>query len=344
MKRLSIKQMVIVIIAGLTFACVAPVTETPTEKREADLLDMKAELNLVSPYITAGRDARFLIEISSSSGFGMNPSMLDASCFRVRLESGEVLTPGGGELVSRLFDLGSNASISRAVDLKSVLKGLKTQDIEVWWEFGELKSEIVSARVYEWDLKEIEAVIQTTKGEMVLRFFPDKAPVTVKNFVDLSLKGFYDGLKFHRVVPGFMIQGGCPSGDGTGDPGYFIPGEFSDISHERGVISMARSEDPDSAGCQFFIMHQDNPGLDGLYAAFGKMVSGFEALDDLANVDTQHQRSSNEKSRPSERLGIDKIIIREKIIIRPEQTKTQGPKGSTEKTKGSENPSTHSQK
>ncbi|MFH2002007.1 MAG: peptidylprolyl isomerase [Planctomycetota bacterium] len=156
----------------------------------------------------------------------------------------------------------------------------------------------------------MEAVIQTNKGDMVVTFYPHKAPITVKNFVDLCMKGFYDGLTFHRIVSGFMIQGGCPIGDGTGDPGYLIAGEFSDVSHERGVISMARSEDPDSAGCQFFIMHQDNPGLDGLYAAFGKLVSGYDTLDRLAEVETQHQRSSDEKSRPAERLVIEKIFIR----------------------------------
>ena len=118
------------------------------------------------------------------------------------------------------------------------------------------------------------------------------APNTVNNFLSLANKGFYNGLIFHRVIPGFMIQGGCPDGTGMGGPGYSIKGEFAangvknPIKHKRGVISMARAMNPNSAGSQFFIMHQDAPHLDGQYAAFGKVVAGMDVVDKIASVRT----------------------------------------------------------
>ncbi|MBR6766864.1 MAG: peptidylprolyl isomerase, partial [Clostridia bacterium] len=117
-------------------------------------------------------------------------------------------------------------------------------------------------------------------GKIVVELYPEKAPNTVANFMELAGKGYYDGLTFHRIISGFMIQGGCPEGTGMGGPGYSIKGEFSsngvknDLKHTRGVISMARSMMPDSAGSQFFIMHADAPHLDGQYAAFGKVIEG----------------------------------------------------------------------
>ena len=129
------------------------------------------------------------------------------------------------------------------------------------------------------------------RGEL----YPEKAPNTVNNFISLANKGFYDGLTFHRVIPGFMIQGGCPEGTGMGGPGWHIKGEFArngwknPIKHERGVISMARAMDPNSAGSQFFIMHEDAPHLDGGYAAFGRVVSGMDVVDEIANTPTGFQ-------------------------------------------------------
>lgn len=130
---------------------------------------------------------------------------------------------------------------------------------------------------------------KTFKAEL----YPEKAPNTVNNFLSLVKKGFYDGLIFHRVIAGFMIQGGDPKGTGTGGPGYRIKGEFShngfkqnDISHQRGVLSMARSQMPDSAGSQFFVMHADGNFLDGEYAAFGAVTEGMETVDAIASVKT----------------------------------------------------------
>jgi len=129
-------------------------------------------------------------------------------------------------------------------------------------------------------------------GKMTLELYPEKAPITVENFERLANEGFYDGLIFHRVIQGFMIQGGDPEGTGMGGPGYCIKGEFAangvqnDLKHTRGVISMARAMDPDSAGSQFFIMHENAPHLDGQYAAFGKMTDGFDTLDEIATTKT----------------------------------------------------------
>ena len=129
-------------------------------------------------------------------------------------------------------------------------------------------------------------------GVMKAELYPDVAPNTVNNFISLVQKGYYDGLIFHRVIPGFMIQGGCPDGTGMGGPGYSIKGEFTgngfqnDLVHDRGVLSMARTMAPDSAGSQFFVMVEKAPHLDGQYAAFGKVVAGMDVVDRIAAVRT----------------------------------------------------------
>ena len=137
--------------------------------------------------------------------------------------------------------------------------------------------------------------ITMENGDMIkVELYPDIAPNTVKNFISLINHNFYDGTIFHRVIPGFMIQGGDPDGTGMGGPGYSIKGEFgqngfkNDLKHARGVISMARSMVPDSAGSQFFIMHQDAPHLDGAYAAFGKVTEGMDTVDKIAGVATDY--------------------------------------------------------
>ncbi|MBS1385233.1 peptidylprolyl isomerase [Flavonifractor sp. DFI.6.63] len=128
-------------------------------------------------------------------------------------------------------------------------------------------------------------------GKMVAELYPEVAPNTVNNFISLVKSGFYNGLIFHRVIPGFMIQGGCPQGTGTGGPGYSIKGEFSangvpnDLKHSRGVLSMARAMHPDSAGSQFFIMVEPAPHLDGQYAAFGKVIEGLDVADAIVSAD-----------------------------------------------------------
>ena len=158
----------------------------------------------------------------------------------------------------------------------------------------------------------MKAIIEINKfGTIEVELYKDLAPITVDNFIKLVNKGFYNGLTFHRIIQGFMIQGGCPKGNGTGGPGYSIKGEFlangvnNPLKHTRGVISMARAMDPDSAGSQFFIMHKDAPHLDGQYAAFGKVVSGIEVVDAIASVPT------NFYDMPLEKVVIKQIKIEE---------------------------------
>lgn len=147
----------------------------------------------------------------------------------------------------------------------------------------------------------------------------EAAPNTVNNFLSLASAGFYDGLVFHRVIPGFMIQGGCPEGSGMGGPGYGIKGEFAGNGHEnplahtRGVISMARSGDPDSAGSQFFIMHADAPHLNGQYAAFGNVVNGMETVDEIAAAKTGFG------DRPVEDMRIQSIVVVDEPFEEPEK-------------------------
>ncbi|MDR1692522.1 MAG: peptidylprolyl isomerase [Oscillospiraceae bacterium] len=145
----------------------------------------------------------------------------------------------------------------------------------------------------------VVTVTMDDSGVILIELYPGKAPNTVANFVSLIQEGFYNGLTFHRIVPGFMIQGGCPLGDGTGNPGYSIPGEFSangffrnDLTHERGVLSMARTERPNSAGSQFFIMVSGADYLDGEYAAFGKVTEGMGIVDGIVSGPRENDRAT----------------------------------------------------
>ena len=157
--------------------------------------------------------------------------------------------------------------------------------------------------------------------------YPEIAPQSVYNFISLCNAGYYNGLIFHRVIPGFMIQGGCPDGTGMGGPGYCIKGEFfyngfeNSLRHKRGVLSMARSQSPNSAGSQFFVMHQDAKHLDGQYAAFGKVTSGLEVVDAIAGVRT------NAMDRPLEDQKIASITVDTQGESYPEPNKLPDPYG-----------------
>ena len=158
------------------------------------------------------------------------------------------------------------------------------------------------------------AIIRTTYGDLTLAFWPDVAPKTVENFKKLAREGFYNGTAFHRIIKGFMIQGGCPNtkaGEsgmpGTGGPGYKIKAEFNAKPHVRGVISMARSSHPDSAGSQFFICHGDARFLDRQYTAFGELIAGDDVLERIATVPTQG--GGGEKSTPIDRIEITSVEL-----------------------------------
>ena len=164
-------------------------------------------------------------------------------------------------------------------------------------------------------MKNPEITITMENGDVIrAELYPEIAPNTVKNFISLANKGFYDGLIFHRVIEGFMIQGGCPQGTGMGGPGYSIKGEFSqngfqnDLKHTEGVLSMARSMMPNSAGSQFFIMHKTSPHLDGAYAAFGKVVEGMDVVNKIAETRTDYSdrplKEQKIKSMTVDTLGV----------------------------------------
>lgn len=145
--------------------------------------------------------------------------------------------------------------------------------------------------------------------QIKIELYPDKAPISCENFTKLASEGFYDGLIFHRVIKDFMIQGGCPEGTGMGGPGHNIKGEFAingvdnPTKHDRGVLSMARSQSPNSAGSQFFIMHQNSPHLDGQYAAFGKVIEGMDVVDEIAETDVDYN------DRPKSEQKILKMTV-----------------------------------
>ena len=154
--------------------------------------------------------------------------------------------------------------------------------------------------------------ITMDSGKVIrLELYPETAPITVENFLDLVKKGFYNGLTFHRIISGFMIQGGDPDGNGMGGPGHSIKGEFKSngvdnpLKHEKGVISMARSMDLNSAGSQFFIMHEAAPHLDGQYAAFGKVIEGLDVVDEIASVETGFQDA------PVDKVIMEKVEVEE---------------------------------
>ncbi|UOO37420.1 peptidylprolyl isomerase [Oscillospiraceae bacterium CM] len=158
-------------------------------------------------------------------------------------------------------------------------------------------------------------------GTIKAELYPDIAPNTVNNFISLIQKGFYDGLIFHRVIPGFMLQGGCPLGQGYGNPGYSIKGEFNangfknDLKHKRGILSMARSQNPNSAGSQFFIMHKDSPHLDGQYAAFGAVTDGLDIVDAVAAAETDYS------DRPLQEQRMAKVTVDTAGVDYPEPEK-----------------------
>ena len=164
--------------------------------------------------------------------------------------------------------------------------------------------------------------IEMENGDiMKAELYPEVAPNTVNNFISLIKKGYYDGVIFHRVIPGFMIQGGDPDGTGMGGPGYSIKGEFTqngfknDLKHTPGVLSMARTMIPDSAGSQFFIMHETSPHLDGAYAAFGKLIEGLEVVDKIARVNTDYS------DRPMETQKMAKVTVETFGVDYPEPEK-----------------------
>lgn len=195
----------------------------------------------------------------------------------------------GGTVIERTIKIESSevgaGESSEAIDLVFTWSGVASKAAV------KQTPDVSQIAIEDLDLAQTRVALVTDHGTMTVRFYPDKAPNHVKNFIKLSKEGFYNGTKFHRIMRGFMIQGGCPNtkegatgAPGTGNPGYTVDAEFNDVKHTRGILSMARSQDPNSAGCQFFVMHGDAPGLDGQYSAFGFLEKGADTLDRIASL------------------------------------------------------------
>jgi peptidyl-prolyl cis-trans isomerase B (cyclophilin B) len=217
---------------------------------------------------------------------------------------------GGLQLPNNAFVLPAGGTVTATIDLAQRLSGVfaKAGRFAVVDEIAGAKSSPLELEVAR-DWTGFHAVVETAAGEIELEFFPDQAPRTVANFLALAERGFYDGLTFHRIVKGFMIQGGDPKGDGSGTTGRFLPFEKTGVKHERGVISMARQRDFDTASCQFFLVQKAAPFCDGNYAAFGRIVRGLDVLDQLCDTPCVMNPNGTDSgpSKPREQVLIQKV-------------------------------------
>jgi cyclophilin family peptidyl-prolyl cis-trans isomerase len=246
--------------------------------------------------------------------------LLSASAFTVngkplvkREDSGTVQLPPGFKITGSI-DLGPYISAETGFRLGYANELIDEEPVQV---------QVLEAAPVGLDFMEVDAgslgdyrvLLQTNRGDILLKFWPDKAPNHVRNFLDLSYTGFYDGTTFHRVIPGFMIQGGDPTGTGTGDGPRSLKAEFnSDVTHVAGVLSMARSSSPNSASCQFFIMHGDATHLDGQYSGFGELVVGSDVVDAIART------PKGAADKPKQQQVIRQAIV----VLAREQAGEQG--------------------
>lgn len=274
-----------VLVAG-TIACSPSGASESTTVVAADA----AKVSFEAPVSLVGGQP-FLVEISieaGKNGSQLAPWILTPAAFLV---DG---VPLGTRTDSDLIDLPPGAKLTIEFDL---LPYLEVKSFELDMVSGISKTDPIAVTAYdavpgdtnflELPLDQLDQYVvelRTNRGDMLVEFWPDKAPNHVRNYLDLANSGFYDGLIFHRIIPGFMIQGGCPDGSGMGGGPRRLQAEFNDAKHVRGVLSMARSNDPNSASSQFFVMHQAYPSLDGQYSGFGKLVSGYEVLDLIVNT------------------------------------------------------------
>jgi peptidyl-prolyl cis-trans isomerase B (cyclophilin B) len=263
--------------------------------------DAKPKLEWTAPAKYFGAEFPVHIVLTAPKEGAKPPAyLLDGSAFTV---NGKPLVDAKTE---GSFTLLPNAQLSLDIDLGALLaaKGAEGAELKIGYAKDYFQGDEKAVGVMQAaekgldfmkmpveDLSKYHVLMSTNRGDMEIEFWPDVAPNHVRNFLDLSYTGFYDGKTFHRVIPGFMIQGGDPTGTGTGNGPRTLKAEFSQRKHEAGVLSMARSSDPNSASCQFFIVHKAAPHLDGQYTCFGKVVSGLEVVDKIANT----KRNSQDK-------------------------------------------------
>ncbi|HLU39452.1 MAG TPA: peptidylprolyl isomerase [Planctomycetota bacterium] len=266
--------------------------------------------------LTLTVDVRADAEVPATllSGLQLESKVGDSAGPRIEEPKPGTVALTAGTTVRRTLTVpAARLSLPPVTDLVDVT--LSWKDIPSATTVVKVAPDVSQIAVEDLDLGKTKVLLLTNYGQMVVRFFPDKAPKHVANFVKLAKERFYDGTRFHRVVKGFMLQGGCPNTKegatgipGTGNPGYTLKAEFNDVKHERGVLSMARSSHPDSAGSQFFIMHGKAPHLDGQYSAFGILESGFDTLDRIAEVRVR-PNESGEPSMPVEPVHLHAAIV-----------------------------------
>ncbi len=276
-----------------------------------------AKVTVEAPsYFVAGQPFRVRLALEApADGASLEGWQITPAGFLV---DGKALAEHGSESALAL-EAGEKKTID--VDLAKVLK--PKGDFELaWGALPATKVRVLEAAPKDLkfmdeaatpvaELAKYQVLLATNRGDILLELWPDTAPGHVRNFLDLAYSGFYDGLTFHRVIPGFMIQGGDPEGMGSGGGPRRLKAEFNPKKHLRGVLSMARSRDPDSASCQFFIMHADYPALDGSYTGFGQVVTGMDAVDKIVET----PRGQNDK--PKEPQVIQRAVVVKAIPTAP---------------------------
>jgi cyclophilin family peptidyl-prolyl cis-trans isomerase len=236
----------------------------------------------------------------------LTPSILEVDGVPLgsRADVHELVLADGDSLVLR-FDLGLR--VQALADFELSCAGSSAPPIEVNF-LERAPGDLDFMGMPADELDDYRVVLRTNRGDMLLEMWPRLAPNHVRNFLDLAQSGFYDGTTFHRVMPGFMIQGGDPTGTGGGNGPRMLEAEFSQEKHVRGVLSMARTDDPNSASCQFFVMHGDAPGLDGQYSIFGRLVVGFDTLDAIANAPGRYISQAGD-IRPAQDQVIERALV-----------------------------------
>jgi peptidyl-prolyl cis-trans isomerase B (cyclophilin B) len=277
--------------------------------------DSKPKVEWTAPvvYLGSGGFPVHVVLTTGSDAASVPAWAVEASAFTL---NGKPLGEKRGEGSIQLLP---NTRLAIDLDLAPVLakaEGLDGKDFKIGYAKEILGTEEKGVRVMQAaekgldfmkmpveDLSKYHVIMSTNQGDMEIEFWPDVAPNHVRNFLDLSYTGFYDGKTFHRVIPGFMIQGGDPTGTGTGSGPRMLKAEFNNKKHLPGVLSMARSQDPNSASCQFFIVHKTASSLDGQYSGFGQLVSGLEVVDKIVNV------KRNSQDKPFEQQTIKKCTV-----------------------------------
>ena len=297
MKRVLVVFTLFSLLAGTA------ATAQKTDTSAAEPGTVEARLEAVSRVVMAGAQARLTLKVSVLEETELDATVLQGVHLEVKTADGETRTIGGPEPGTVKVAAGTVIERSLRVDLQvqGDMKSGTLPRVSVTWPglpgataSLQVAPDTSNIAIDQLDLSKTRVMLVTSLGAMTLEFFPDKAPNHVRNFIELAKSGFYDGTKFHRVIRGFMIQGGCPNtkegatgmpGTGSRPDGKTVDAEFNDMRHVRGVLSAARTADPNSHSCQFFICHGSPSHLDGQYTAFGRLVSGDATLEKIASVE-----------------------------------------------------------